>query len=185
MSRPSSAFLLEQLDLFATPPPPPVPAADPPQLRGRGARHQPQGDVYDMEKFFNVINRTFFRNGLAPCVLRWSRNRWRMTLGLCDVKRRVITLNCALDDARVPDMIVAQVMQHEMLHLQFGFSEAKNGTRRFHTPEFRAAERAFPGFGDVEKWLAQNWPMRGRPAKKQRTTDNQFLKYLALMCESS
>ena len=180
MNRISSAFLLEQLDLFsAQTPPPPEPLE--PLVRPRGPRHQPMGDVYDMEKFFNVINRTVFKNTLAPCVMRWSRNRWRLTLGLCDVKRRVITLNCALDDARVPDMIVAQVIHHEMLHLHYGFSEAKNGARRFHTPEFRAAERVFPGFADVEKWLGANWPMRGRPAKR-RSADNQFLKYLELMC---
>jgi len=180
MSRVTSVFLLEQLDLFAVPPPPP-PLVVEPVVRGRGPRHQPLGDVYNMEKFFNVINRAVFKNALAPCVMRWSRNRWRVTLGLCDVKRRVITLNCALDDARVPDMVVAQVMHHEMLHLLFGFSEGKNGTRRFHTPDFRAAERVFPGFADVDSWLGQNWPMRGRPAKKQRATDSQFLKYLELM----
>ncbi|HEY3294920.1 MAG TPA: SprT-like domain-containing protein [bacterium] len=181
MSRSPTVLLLEQLDLFAVPPPPPPPSAEP-VVRPRGPRHQPQGDVYDMEKFFTVINRTAFRNGIAPCVLRWSRNRWRVTLGLCDVKRRVITLNCALDDARVPDMVIAQVMHHEMLHLLYGFSEAKNGTRRFHTPEFRRSEKAFPGYADVDTWLGQNWPMRGRPAKKQKTTDSQFLKYLELMC---
>jgi hypothetical protein len=135
-----------------------------------------------MENFFKIINRTVFKNTLAPCVLRWSRNRWKLTLGLCDVKRRVITLNCALDDARVPDMVVAQVIHHEMLHLHYGFSEAKNGTRRFHTPEFRAAEKIFPGFADVEKWLGQSWPLRGRPAKRQRVTENQFLTYLEMMC---
>ena len=133
-----------------------------------------------MDRFFAVINRAVFKNTLAPCVMRWSRNRWRITLGLCDVKKRVITLNCALDDARVPDMIVASVIHHEMLHLHYGFSESKNGTRRFHTHEFRAAEKVFPGYADSEKWLGQNWPMRGRPAKR-RTPENGFLKYLELM----
>ena len=179
MSRVPTAFLLEQLDLFSAqiqpPPPPPVPV-----MRPHGPRHQPQGDVYDMDRFFTAINRAVFKNMLPPCVMRWSRNRWRITLGLCDVKSRVITLNCALDDARVPDMIIASVIHHEMLHLYYGFSEAKNGHRRFHTPEFRSAEKIFPGYADAEKWLGQNWPMRGRPAKK-RLPENGFLKYLELM----
>jgi hypothetical protein len=118
---------------------------------------------------------------LEPCVLRWSRNRWHLTLGICDVKKRVVTLNRALDDARVPEMVVASVVHHEMLHLYFGISEGPNGTKRYHTPQFRAAEKRFPGYAESEKWIANNWPLRGRPAKKLRGQDDGFLSYLALM----
>lgn len=182
MSQPlqTELALEHQLDLFPAEPAP-LPAFVPP-AHGRTPRHQPKGDVYDLEKFFSVINRTVFRNAVVPCTLRWSRNRWKLTLGLCDVKRRVITLNCALDDARVPDVVVAQVVHHEMLHLYFGISEGPNGTRRFHTPEFRAAEKRFPGYAQTVAWIEANWPMRGRPAKRQRASEGDFLAYLALMC---
>ena len=56
-----------------------------------------------------------FKHELRPPVIRWSRNRWRYTLGLCDIQRRVITMNTALDDARIPEKVGAVVMHHEML----------------------------------------------------------------------
>ena len=99
MSRAPAFMLLEQLDFFAVPPPP-APEIDPAKSR---SRHEPQGKVYDLDEYFRTINRVVFKNALAAPVLRWSRNRWRFTLGICDTKRRVITLNTSLDDARVPD----------------------------------------------------------------------------------
>lgn len=147
----------------------------------RGPRHQPQGMVYDLQHCFDVINEVMFKQELRQPVLRWSRNRWRYTLGLCDVEKRVITMNTALDDARIPEMVVAGVMHHEMLHLYFGITEGPNGGRRFHTPEFRAAERLFPAYTTVEEWLRDNWPLRGRPARKPRPVSGGFLSYLAMM----
>ena len=172
MSRLPALLPLEQMDLFAAPPAPepvpPPPFVTPP---GRGPRHQPQGDVYDLTAFFETINRTVFKNGLAPCVLRWSRNRWKSTLGLCDVKKRVITMNCALDDARVPDVVVAQVMHHEMLHLHYGFSAKAPTARAVFTPANSArARKLFPGYPQALKWIEDTWPMRGRPAKRSRPT---------------
>jgi hypothetical protein len=65
--------------------------------------------------------------------------------------------------------------------LYFGFSENARGQRRFHTPDFRNAERLFPGFETTEKWVAEHWPLRGRPAKKSRPAEASFLTYLAVM----
>ncbi len=79
------------------------------------------------------------------------------------------------------EMVVAGVMHHEMLHLYFGITEGPTGGRRFHTPEFRAAERLFPGYKTVEEWLRDNWPLRGRPARKPRPSTGGFLSYLAMM----
>jgi hypothetical protein len=181
MTRIPGVFMIEQLSLFDAVE---TPAAEPfvvPVTHGRSPRHEPKGSVYDLERFFKVINKVVFKGCLEPCVMRWSRNRWQMTLGLCDVKKRVITLNTILDDARVPDVVVAQVLHHEMLHLYFGISEGPSGTRRFHTPQFRAAEKIFPGYAEATAWIEQNWPLRGRPAKRPREMDHTFLTYLGLM----
>jgi hypothetical protein len=177
MSRAPAFMLLEQLDMF-TRPEPPVPVVPPEKSR---SRHEPRGKVYDMEEYFNIINRVVFKNVLEPSVLRWSRNRWSYTLGICETKRRVITLNRSLDDARVPDVVIASIMHHEMLHLHFGISEGPDGRRRVHTPQFRAAEKLFPGFVESEKWVNDNWPLRGRPATRPRATEQSFLRYLMLM----
>jgi hypothetical protein len=173
-------FQFELFGLIAEPKPEVVEAQKNGQRR-RGPRHQPKGEVYDLQVFFDVINQVMFKGGLPQPVIRWSRNRWRYTLGLCEVERCVVTLNDALDDARVPEMVVAGVMHHEMLHLYFGVSEGPNGGRRYHTPEFRAAEKMFPAYTSVEEWLRDNWPMRGRPAKKPRPSSGGFLQYLSMM----
>jgi hypothetical protein len=178
VTRIPSLCVLEQLDLFAREAPPPQPKPEP---RAVPPRHRPQGVVYDLERFSAVINQTAFKNELVPGALRWSRNRWHQTLGLCDVKRRTITINRALDDARVPEMVIASVLHHEMLHLYLGVSEGPDGRQRFHTPQFRAAEKIFPGHVESEKWIEERWPLRGRPAKRRQTQENSFLAYLALM----
>ena len=177
MSRAPAFMLLEQLDMFALVAPP-VPLIDPSRSR---SRHEPQGRIYNLDEYFWTINQVVFKNALMPPVLRWSRNRWKFTLGICDTKRWVITLNTSLDDARVPDVVVASVMHHEMLHLHFGISEGPDGRRRVHTPQFRAAEKMFPGYVESENWVNENWPLRGRPAKKSRPATQNFLSYLAMM----
>jgi hypothetical protein len=179
VSRVPSLLMIEQLDLFTREAPPPPSRQIVPQLQS--SRHRPKGQVYDLERFFTVINQTAFKNELAPCVLRWSRNRWQITLGLCDVKSRTIAMNRALDDARVPEMVIASIMHHEMLHLYLGISEGPKGTQRYHTPQFRAAERIFPGHAESERWIADRWPLRGRPAVRPRPAEESFLSYLALM----
>ncbi|MCB9367028.1 MAG: SprT-like domain-containing protein [Calditrichaeota bacterium] len=173
-----------QFELFGLVAEPVIPAAEPEPTQftsRRGPKHKPQGLVYDLQSCFDVINEVMFKRELRQPVIRWSRNRWRYTLGLCDVEKRVITINSALDDARIPEMVVAGVMHHEMLHLYFGITEGPNGGRRFHTPEFRAAERLFPAYVTVEDWLRDNWPLRGRPARKPRPSTGGFLSYLSMM----
>ncbi|MBU0509876.1 SprT-like domain-containing protein [bacterium] len=178
MTRIPAVLIAEQIELFPVEILRPEPVPTPETSR---ARHQPAGDVYDLGNFFEVINRTVFKGALEPCVLRWSRNRWSQTLAICDVKKRVITVNRALDDARIPEMVIASIVHHEMLHLYFGVSEGPHGRQRYHTPQFRVAERRFPGFAESEKWLADHWPLRGRPAKRRRPEERSFLSYLALM----
>jgi hypothetical protein len=177
LTRIPSLLLPGQLDLFAIPAAP-ISDVTRPKIEGRRARHEPRGQVYNLATYFDVINSVIFKGQLAAPTLRWSRNRWRYTLGLCDVKKRVISLNVSLDDARVPELVVAAVLHHEMLHLLFGVSEGPNGGRRFHTPQFRTAERIFPGYLESEKWLGSNWPLRGRPARKPREQETSFLSYL-------
>ncbi|MFH1010449.1 MAG: SprT-like domain-containing protein [bacterium] len=167
---------LEQLDLFVHAPPSPAGTRRrPPTMYGKA-----QGQVYDLDEFFCVLNERYLWNRLTRPVLRWSRNRWRIVLGICDVERQVITLNRALDDSRVPDIVVASTLFHEMLHLHFGIDEDANGRRRVHPPEFKRAEKGLPGYHEAEIWIQRCFPLRGRPAKKPRTNTDRFLSSHAL-----
>jgi hypothetical protein len=162
---------IDQLDMFAVSPISPVPA----KATGRGPRDAPRGQAYDLMLFFQILNRHYLWNRLPRPVLRWSRNRWRIVLGICDVERQVITLNRALDDTRVPDIVVASTLFHEMLHLHFGIGEGTDGRRRVHPPEFKRAEKSLPGYHEAEVWLKNRFPLRGRPAIKPREDTNLFL----------
>jgi hypothetical protein len=169
---------LSQLELFIVPKPEPE---QPRKTHGPAPRHQPRGVVYDLEKYFNVINKVVFRDELEFPVLRWSRYRWHTVLGLYDIKRNVITINRALDDARIPDLVLADVLHHEMLHEFFGVTEDKDGRRKIHPPSFRLSEKQFPAHTPAEKWLNENWPLRGRPAKRIKETEGSFLNFLAMI----
>jgi hypothetical protein len=163
---------LDQLDLFVNAPNVPESPEKPQRARPRGS---PRGQVYDLNLFFQILNKRYLWSRLPEPVLRWSRNRWRIVLGICDVEKHVITLNRALDDSRVPDIVVASTLFHEMLHLHFGIEEGANGRRRVHPPEFKRAEKSLPGYDEAELWLKDHFPLRGRPAKKPRTEAVRFL----------
>ncbi len=171
---------INQLELFAS-------AADisrpETSVRRRGPKDAPQGSVYDLSLFFRILNERYLWNHLSRPVLRWSRNRWRVVLGVCDFEARAITINRALDDARVPDIVVVSTLFHEMLHLYFGITEGKNGRQRLHPPEFKRAEKALPGYHEAEVWLDRHFPLRGRPAKKPRAETSVFLS-LHRWCEA-
>ncbi len=163
---------IDQLELFTESPDAAVPED---RARRRGSRDGPQGQVYDLEVFFRILNERYLWNKLARPVLRWSRNRWRVVLGVCDFEKRVITINRALDDARIPDTVIASTLFHEMLHLHFGITEGTDGRQRVHPPEFKRAEKGLPGYHEAEVWLDKRFPLRGRPAKKPRADARQFL----------
>ncbi|MBM3324147.1 MAG: SprT family zinc-dependent metalloprotease [Calditrichaeota bacterium] len=162
---------LEQLDLFVHAPP----STGVEKKRPATTYGKARGQVYDLDEFFRILNERYLWNRLTRPVLRWSRNRWRIVLGICDVERGVITLNRALDDSRVPDIVVASTLFHEMLHLHFGIEEDANGRRRVHPPEFKRAEKGLPGYHEAEIWIKKCFPLRGRPAKKPRETMARFL----------
>lgn len=172
LTQPMIRRSIDQLELFAVPPE--LPALVERPLRP-GPRDASRGQVYDLDLFFRILNERYLWNRLARPVLRWSRNRWRVVLGVCDVEKRVITINRALDDARVPDIVIASTLFHEMLHLHFGISEGVDGRRKMHPPEFKRAEKGLPGYHEAEAWLSERFPLRGRPAKKARDETKRFL----------
>ena len=173
---PNLKRLINQLELFKVAPNVPLKPRRP-----RRIRDAPKGQAYDLDVFFRILSERYLWNRIERPVLRWSRNRWRVVLGICDFESRVITINRALDDARIPDIVIASTLFHELLHLHFGITEGKNGRHRIHPPEFKRAEKSLPGYQEAEIWLNEHFPLRGRPAKKPREHAKSFLELHATL----
>ncbi|HEY6050302.1 MAG TPA: SprT-like domain-containing protein, partial [Thermoanaerobaculia bacterium] len=67
-------------------------------------------------------------------------------------EQKLIRLHPALDDERVPAHFVEMVVFHEMLHQVFPPTMEDDGRRCVHGPEFRAAERRYPGYDRARTW---------------------------------
>ena len=68
---------------------------------------------------------------------------------------RLIRIHPALDRREVPELYVAAVVYHEMLH-QVVPAVERNGRRLVHGPEFRRRERAYPDHEASKRWEEEN-----------------------------
>ena len=113
--------------------------------RGRKQYRDPKGLYYNLCDLFDELNFAHFGGLMSQPQLGWGLKRSRSTLGHYDPSHNVIVLSGLLDSAEAPAIAVKYVMFHEMLHLRYptGF---RAGRRCIHTPEFREAEKQFPGY---------------------------------------
>jgi len=111
-----------------------------------------RGRVYDLAEVFERVNATYF-GGALPCPrLTWNRTPTYRKMGHYNFMTDTVMLSLTLDDTRVPAHVVDYVMYHELLHKQLGVTMV-NGRRYAHTPEFRAAEQAFPHYEAATAFL--------------------------------
>jgi hypothetical protein len=122
------------------------------QSRGRKLMTGPQGRCYDLVEIFEDLNVRFFYGLMARPALGWSLRPSRSTLGHYDPSHHAIILSCSLDRPSVPRVAVEYVMFHEMLHLRHPV-EHRGARRCVHTPEFKQAEKAFPGLVEAKSIL--------------------------------
>ena len=92
--------------------------------------------------------------------LGWGLRRAWSRLGHYDPLHQTITISPVLDTPRVPRSVLAFVVYHEMLHALL--DEVPGRNRGFHPPEFRRAERAFPGYREARRFLREFSGRRGR-----------------------
>src|ERR1700744_1003218 len=124
------------------------------RMRGTrvGAKMQPQGRHFDLEKLFDELNEKYFEGKLARPNIGWRHRSWRRQFGWYDPGPNHILLNRRMDGPKVPQCAVEYVLYHEMLHV-------KHPTRRSgcslisHSPEFRAEEKQFAYFKAARKIL--------------------------------
>jgi hypothetical protein len=133
----------------------PPPSATPRNLVGRGA-------VYDLDELFGELEREQFAGQLTGVGITWGRRGPRSSrrartirMGTYSFDERVIRVHPKLDQAWVPRFFVRFIVFHEMLHHVEPARETASRTE-FHTPSFRARERAYPDYERAIAWERAN-----------------------------
>ena len=121
----------------------------------RPARLVALGTTHDLQAIFDRLNGTWF-GGKIEARIGWGavqgrRRRRTIKTGVYVQDARVIRIHRALDRPEVPEMYVAMVVFHEMLHQAVPALE-RDGRRVVHGAEFRRLERAYPDYGRARAW---------------------------------
>jgi len=116
----------------------------------------PCGRVHDLAEIYAGLNARHF-DGSIHARIGWGRRgpggrKRSIKMGVYFHDQKVIRIHPALDDARVPRYFVEMVVFHEMLHQIHPPAVDAVGRRIVHGPEFRAAERRFPGYLRARAW---------------------------------
>lgn len=131
--------------------------------RARKERHRlglrAKGLFHDLGELFDQLNRQHFDSKIEATI-GWGRGgprrrRQSIRMGVYLHDSKVIRIHPALDRPEVPSFFVRYVVFHEMLHQAFP-PRVVNGRRLTHTPEFRAAERAYPDYERAIAWEREN-----------------------------
>jgi hypothetical protein len=125
----------------------------------RPARLEARGSVHDLQAIFDRLNARYFQ-GRVEARIGWGPNRGgrrRRTIktGVYVQDARLIRIHPALDRLDVPELYVAAVVFHEMLHQVVPAIE-RNGRRLVHSAEFRQREHAYPDHAIAKKWEEEN-----------------------------
>jgi hypothetical protein len=124
--------------------------------RGRKILSGAQGEHYNLDKLFDLLNQKNFANSISKPVLTWSAHKTYRILGRYDPAHHTITISKTLDDEKVPPFVVMYVVYHEMLHIKHP-TQYKNGRHSIHTPAFRREEESFELFESAEDWIEKKW----------------------------
>jgi len=116
----------------------------------------PRGRVHDLAEIYAGLNARHFDSSIRARI-GWGRRgpggrKRSIKMGVYFHDQKVIRIHPALDDTRVPRYFVEMVVFHEMLHQIHPPAVDGAGRRVVHGPEFRAAERRFPGYLRARAW---------------------------------
>lgn len=111
------------------------------------------GRTHDLELIFQAVNRDYFDGRLGMPRIQWNHISTLREFGRFEPATDVIVLSRRLDAPDVPEQVVAYVLYHELLHRVLG-AQREGTRRRYHTPNFRSAERRFHGHEQAEQFLS-------------------------------
>ena len=117
--------------------------------------YEPGGKYYNLSLIYERLNILYFNSELQITNIGWSKKNSYTRLGFFDKSRNLIVISKIFDSPRVPLRVLQYLMYHEMLHGRFP-EQTVNNRRRIHTPQFRAEERKFPGFDEIQDWININ-----------------------------
>jgi hypothetical protein len=129
--------------------------------RPRRVRLRPRGECFDLLEIFDDLNARYFDHRIEARITWGNRNRGRrrrrrsLKLGSYSLEEQLIRIHPSLDRSFVPRYFVEAVVFHEMLH-QVHEIPVVNGRHHYHTPAFRAHERAFEFYEAARRWEAEN-----------------------------
>jgi hypothetical protein len=128
----------------------------------RADRVDPRGRVHDLQAIFDRLNSEHFEGRIEARIgwgaVRGLRRRRTIKTGVYVEAARLIRIHAHLDRPEVPELYVAMVVFHEMLHQAVPAIE-RNGRRLVHGAEFRRRERAYPDFERARAWEEQHLGM--------------------------
>jgi hypothetical protein len=120
------------------------------------------GTHHDLKQIYDQLNQNYFSSAIQA-ELAWGqtgsfrgRKRRSIILGSYDSRAARITMHPALDQAQVPEICVARVLHHEMLHAVFPERRSASGRRILHGAEFKRAEAFFHEAKEADEWLDTN-----------------------------
>ena len=111
------------------------------------------GRTHDLADVFRSVNRDYFDNRLAMPRIQWNHISTLREFGRFEPATDTIVLSRRLDAPDVPEVVVAYVLYHELLHLVLG-ARREGSRRRYHTRAFRRAEQRFRGHAQAEEFLS-------------------------------
>ncbi|NUP88446.1 MAG: M48 family metallopeptidase [Candidatus Sumerlaeia bacterium] len=132
-----------------------------PAGRRRRPRLQPLGKHFDLQVICDAVNREHF-GGTLRTRISWGktgvprgRNRRSIVFGSYDAASDTIRIHPELDSRRTPRFFLEYIVFHELLHAVHPVRIAPDGRRLVHSPEFKAAERRYPGLDRALAHLAK------------------------------
>ncbi len=121
-----------------------------------------RGETHDLAGIFEELEREHFVGQFAGVGITWGRHghsprrrRRSIRLGTYSHDERVIRVHPSLDQAWVPRFFIRFIVFHEMLH-HVEPARVTEARTEFHTPAFRAREKAYPEYERSIAWEKAN-----------------------------
>lgn len=124
---------------------------------GRASGTTAQGHIYHLQ---NELEQVWLEyplvfSSIEKPPISWSKEKSRSRLGFHEPAFNTLVISKALDHSRVPREVLHYIIYHELLHLKHKvlFERGESLRRTVHPAAFKADERQFRNYHQVQAWL--------------------------------